>query len=120
MVAYYCYSCRQWIASELLYYSPPINRQRQYPKNIVTTFQNSAKAMNQLIEEMTLILVKINSSKEFAKRLRSAAQLDNKEQVIIMIKEAGVTANIKIKYNPDQLVIHLYNNSGSTSVTLPW
>jgi hypothetical protein len=107
------------------YYYPthnelPASIKRQYPENIPDKFQASASNMLELMPQGLLLLEKINKNPSYAKKIRGLAQVGKNDEVKKEIIAAGLTTDIDVSYNPDQIRILLYNKSGSITFILPW
>lgn len=76
---------------------------RQYPDVNPKILNQSAQASKQLMGEVSTLLDELASSEEFSKKLMSAAQQSNTEEVKRLIHTSGVTSDMDIHYNPDGL-----------------
>ncbi|WP_066291516.1 hypothetical protein [Bacillus sp. FJAT-29937] len=79
---------------------------RQYPTVDPGTFMSSAKDMENIMRDVSLLLTKMASSRAFSFELMSAAQASKLEKVNIMIKSTGIKHIPKVSYTPDGLVLH--------------
>ncbi|MDZ5472091.1 hypothetical protein SM124_10060 [Bacillus sp. 31A1R] len=89
-----------------IYYSPyyyPYHYVRQFPSVNPTQFISSAKQMELIMKDASLLLQRMSSSREFSSELMSAAQESKMEKVTSMIKSTGVQTMPEISYTPDGL-----------------
>jgi hypothetical protein len=93
---------------------------RIYPEVTPEKFQKSAGSILELLPQADLFLKKVKKSQDFAKKIRSLAQEGNTNEVKKHINASGITSEINVDYNPDQITILLYNQSGSLTFILPW
>lgn len=104
-------------------YGQPIYRQM----NTVdpTMLMNSAKEMENLMKDASLLLAKMKASKQFSYELMNAAQQSKLVKVENMIKSTGVKKVPKVSYTPDGLHLDFkasadYNNCCILILKLRW
>lgn len=78
-------------------------RDQQYPDVNPEMLNQSAQASQKLMAEASTVLNELATSKDFSKKLMSAAQQSNSEEVKRLIDSLGVTSDVDIHYNPDGL-----------------
>ncbi|MFC4558424.1 hypothetical protein ACFO3D_09385 [Virgibacillus kekensis] len=95
---YFCPHCRS-------YFNYPAGFQefRQYPETDPQLFVQSAQEFKSLLTDASEILDELAESEDFAKKIMSAAQKNNKQEVQHLIDSIGVDSDVKIDYNPDNL-----------------
>lgn len=84
---------------------------RQIPAVNPQIFMTSAKDMDILLKDASLVLAKMAKDKKFSYELINAAQLSKQETVEKMIKSIGTKFVPKVKYTPDGLTLTF--NTGS-------
>ena len=90
------------------YYPQPYNQSgywyaRQMSPVNTDQLQQSAKQTRILMKEASLVLDKLADSKEFDKKLMTAAQASQNEEVKRLIKSIGVTSDVEVRFSPDGL-----------------
>jgi hypothetical protein len=83
---------------------------RQYPPVDTGQLEESVTRFQKLIKEAELLINRLANSKEFATELMSAAQASNKDKVIQLIREAGVSIHITTEFTPTGIRIILDNS----------
>ena len=97
---YYYHANQQW----------DLSVPRQYPPVDTEQLENSVTRFQELIKEADLLIDHLAHSTEFATELMSAAQSSNKERVIALIREAGVSIHITTTFTPTGIRIILDNS----------
>ncbi|HZH62570.1 MAG TPA: hypothetical protein VEY70_24005 [Metabacillus sp.] len=105
------------------YYHMPFNR--QFPQVDPTVFEQSAKSMQTLMKEASLVLTKLAESKDFATKVMSAAQQSNMKEVDELIKSTGIKSQVKTSFNPDGIHMNLSSSIGEAecchlTIALRW
>jgi len=120
------YFPRQYpIAPSPVYYYPPTVYNR-LPENVDSTlFNKSAFEMEKLMKDASLILTKIVESKEFGKKVMTAAQESNLKEVERLINSSGIHSVVDTSYSPDGLNLKFTSNVENTeccklTVALRW
>ncbi|MCM3163898.1 hypothetical protein [Metabacillus litoralis] len=103
-------------------YSPSI---RQYPEVDPTLLEQSAKSMQKLMKEASLVLNKLADSKDFATKVMSAAQQSNKKEVDKLIQSTGIKSKVNTTFNPDGINMRLSSAIGEAecchlTIALRW
>lgn len=98
---------------------------RKYPEVNAGFLYQSANETRKLMKEASLVLDKFASSKEFGKKVMTAAQESNTKEVERLVKSIGVTSDIHIDYNPDELKMEFMSHVQNTeccklTVALRW
>jgi hypothetical protein len=93
---------------------------RQYPEINPGKFQKSAESILDLIPQANRLIKKIKQSPSLAKKIQGNAQAGKAGEVEKLLKKAGINSDMKVTYTPDQIAIHIYNQSGSITFELPW
>ncbi|MGM7722469.1 hypothetical protein [Metabacillus sp. Hm71] len=98
---------------------------RQYPDVDPTLFEQSAKSMQKLIREASLVLDKFAQSKPFAQKIMYAAQQSNKKEVERLIKSTGIKSKVETSFNPDGINLKLSSQVGGAdcchlTIALRW
>lgn len=107
----------------ILAYQMPINR--QYPQVDPTMFEQSAKSMQTLMKEASLVLNKLAVSKDFATKVMYAAQQSNMKEVDELIKSTGIKSQVKTSFTPDGIHMRLSSSIGEAecchlTIALRW
>ncbi|WNS74789.1 hypothetical protein RRV45_18160 [Bacillus sp. DTU_2020_1000418_1_SI_GHA_SEK_038] len=97
---FYCTTSNQF--SYYPFYGMP---NRQYPTVDPATFMSSAKDMENIMRDVSLLLTKMASSRTFSFQLMSAAQASQQDKVSTIIKSTGIKHIPKVRYTPDGLVL---------------
>ncbi|MFO1445351.1 hypothetical protein KDN24_19550 [Bacillus sp. Bva_UNVM-123] len=79
---------------------------RQYPTINPATFMKSAKEMETLMHDATLLLTKMASSRQFSFEFMSAAQASKQDKIQNMLKSTGIKRIPKVSYTPDGLYLN--------------
>ncbi len=108
----YFRGARRVIGVQPPYYYPPYAIERQYPEVDATLFEQSAKSMQFLMKEASLVLNKFAVSKDFATKVMNAAQQSNMKEVDQLIKSTGIKSKVKTSFNPDGINMQLSSNIG--------
>ncbi|MEN2766665.1 hypothetical protein [Ornithinibacillus xuwenensis] len=95
---YYCYPVYYYSAYPYRY-----DTNRQFPNVNPDHLYEAANETRVLMREASVVLDRFAGSKEFGKRVMSAAQKSNMPEVKRLIKSIGVTSDIDVNYNPDEL-----------------
>lgn len=98
---------------------------RQYPTVDPTKFMSSAKEMEIIMHDASILLTKMASSRQFSFEFMGAAQEGKQDKIQNMLKSTGVRRIPKVSYTPDGLFLHFESNSGNEkccelSVKLRW
>lgn len=98
---------------------------RQFPEVDPTLFEQSAKSMQVLMKEASLVLNKLAQSKDFASKVMYAAQQSNMNEVNKLIKSTGIKSKVKTSFNPDGIHLNLSSSIGGAeccqlTVSLRW
>jgi hypothetical protein len=89
-------------------YAPvPRPQSDPYPPNEVNRFRTSATTFLKLSEQVKILLEKIESDERFAKKLRGAAQKNQKEDIDRLVRSTGMQALFEASYSPDGMKIEL-------------
>lgn len=87
-----------------LYYVPYVAvTARQYPPVDPTTFHQSANEMTILMNDASIVLNRLADSTDFAKKVMSAAQESDIEEVKNLIQSTGIKSLVNVKFNPDNI-----------------
>jgi GTP-dependent phosphoenolpyruvate carboxykinase len=118
-----CFDGRRVV--EFYHHFAYMNPYRQYQEVDVTQFEQSAKSMQILMREASLVLNKLADSKTFATQVMSAAQQSNMTEVDKLIKSTGIKSKVKTSFNPDGINMKLSSTTGQTecchlTITLRW
>lgn len=110
MLPYFPYDQQGWPG--IYGYAP-----RPFPANDVTRMQSSAQSFPQLSRQAQQLTGKIQTDTAFAKRLRGAAQVNNKDEVKRLI---GTIVKIPfiVSYTPDGLKVEIHPLQQSFCATL--
>ncbi|RKQ37289.1 hypothetical protein [Oceanobacillus halophilus] len=76
---------------------------RQYPPVNPDLFHQSANEMRMLMNDASIVLDRLADSTEFDEAVMSAAQESNKEEVKRLIQSTGISSNVDISFNPDNI-----------------
>ncbi|MDF0727405.1 hypothetical protein PY093_11975 [Cytobacillus sp. S13-E01] len=126
------YASQQPMPLPYIPYSQQINYQgiyypvqRQYPEVDPTLFNESARQMQILMNEASIVLKRIAESKSFAKKVMSAAQDSQLEEVERLIKTTGITSKVETAFNPDGINMKLTSKIDDTeccqlTIALKW
>lgn len=106
-------------------YHLPYHFIRQYPDVDPTMFEQSAKSMQTLMQDASIVLQKLAQSKDFASKVMSAAQHSNMKEVDQLIKSTGIKSKVKTSFNPDGIHMELSSSIGQAecchlTVSLRW
>jgi hypothetical protein len=98
---------------------------RQFPDVDPTLFNESAIEMQKLMNDASIVLKKIAESKEFAKKVMSAAQESHLEEVDRLIQSTGIKSKVETSFNPDGINMKFSSMVGQTdccklTVALLW
>lgn len=101
----------------------PLNR--QFPQVDPTMFEQSAKSMQTLMKDASLVLNKLAESKDFATKVMYAAQQSNMKEVDELIKSTGIKSQVKTSFNPDGIHMNLSSSIGEAecchlTIALRW
>lgn len=80
---------------------------RQMPPVDPNQLNLSAKQTRILMKEASRVLDKLADSKEFGRKLMTAAQASQNAEVKRLIKSIGVTSDVEVRYTPDGLRLEL-------------
>ncbi|MBY0124280.1 hypothetical protein [Bacillus sp. S/N-304-OC-R1] len=84
---------------------------RQYPTVDPATFMSSAKDMEKIMKDASLLLDKMAASRQFSYELMSAAQASQQQKVNTIINSTGITHIPKVRYTPDGLVLEFQSKN---------
>jgi uncharacterized NAD(P)/FAD-binding protein YdhS len=98
---------------------------RQYPDVDPTLLEQSAKSMQTLMKDASLVLNRLAESKLFASKVMSAAQHSNMKEVDMLIKSTGIKSKVETSFNPDGIRLKLSSILGNTEcchliISLRW
>ncbi|MFD2214459.1 hypothetical protein [Metabacillus endolithicus] len=98
---------------------------RQYPEVDPTLLEQSAKSMQKLMKEASLVLNKLADSKDFATKVMSAAQQSNKQEVDKLIQSTGIKSKVNTTFSPDGINMKLSSAIGGAeccylTIALRW
>ncbi|KKI90600.1 hypothetical protein WQ54_19765 [Bacillus sp. SA1-12] len=98
---------------------------RQYPDVDPTLFEQSAKSMQKLMREASLILDRFAQSKPFAQKVMYAAKQSNMKEVERLIKSTGIKSEVETSFNPDGINLKLSARVGGSecchlTIALRW
>ncbi|MGM0875326.1 MAG: hypothetical protein ACQEWV_11085 [Bacillota bacterium] len=104
------------------FYQQPI---RLYPGVDTSLLEQSAKSMQNLMKEASLVLNKLAESKPFANKIMYAAQHSNMKEVEMLIQSTGIKSKVKTSFNPDGINFKLSSKVGSSdcchlTIALRW
>ncbi|WP_139187797.1 hypothetical protein [Bacillus tuaregi] len=107
------------------YYYPVYVSYRQSLPVDPTILYQSANQTKTLMKEGSMVLNKLADSKEFDKKLMSAAQISDTEEVKRLIQSIGITSDIDINFNPDGLRLEFKSKAEHTEccrllISLRW
>lgn len=110
------------------YYPPhpyPVRAYRQFPDVDAEFLHLAANETKKLMREASIVLDHFADSEEFDKKVMTAAQASNTEEVERLIKSIGITSEIDVSYNPDGLRMEFISNVEDTeccklTVALRW
>lgn len=93
------------------FYSPehahrPYWNRQQFPNVNPALFMSSAKHMQAIMRDASILLERMSSSQEFSYAIMEAAQKSDQQQVDTLIKNTGIEASPKISYTPDGLKLN--------------
>ena len=83
---------------------------RQYPQVDTGQLEDSVSRFQKLIKEAELLINRLANSREFSTQLMSAAQTSDKDKVIQLIREAGVSIHVTTTFTPTGIRIILDNS----------
>lgn len=99
---YFSYPAQQY------FYQPSQQYYRQqYPDVDPTLFNESAVSMQNLMKEASLVLNQLAESKSFAKKVMTAAQKSDIEELERLIKSTGIKSKVDTSVNPDGINLKL-------------
>ena len=84
----------------------PINRP-QYPPVDISTFEQSVTSLQKAADEVDTILKKFTEA-PFARKLMTAAQTGNQQEVDHLIKSIGTSTPILTKYTPSGILLTIH------------
>lgn len=87
---------------------------RQFPDVDSTLFEQSAKSMQHLMKEASLVLNELAKSKPFANKIMYAAQQSNMKEVEQLIKSTGIKSKVETTFNPDGINLKLSSKVGDS------
>jgi hypothetical protein len=87
-----------------------LNVPRHYPQVDTGQLEDSVTRFQKLIKEADLLINRLANSKEFSTQLMSAAQKSDKNKVIQLIREAGVSIHVTTTFTPTGIRIILDNS----------
>ncbi len=98
---------------------------RQYPDVDPTLFNESAIEMQKLMNDASIVLKRIAESKDFAKKVMSAAQESHLQEVDRLIQSTGIKSKVETSFNPDGINMTFKSKVGQTdccklTVALLW
>lgn len=101
------------------------NYYRQFPEVDPGLLYDSANETKKLMKEVSMVLDRFASSKEFDEQVMTAAQESNVEEVRRLIQSIGITADVDIQVNPDGLRLDFVSMVNDTkccrlTVALRW
>ena len=83
---------------------------RHYPQVDTGQLEDSVTRFQKLIKEAELLINRLANSREFSTQLMSAAQKSDKNKVIQLIREAGVSIHVTTTFTPTGIRIILDNS----------
>ena len=83
---------------------------RHYPQVDTGQLEESVTRFQKLIKEADLLINRLANSREFSTQLMSAAQKSDKNKVIQLIREAGVSIHVTTTFTPTGIRIILDNS----------
>lgn len=96
------------------YYShSPMFSFRQYPSVDPAEFMSSAKEMESIMKDASILLMKMATSRKFSIEFMSAAQEGKQSKIQNLLKSTGIKKIPKASYTPDGLYLHFEANSGN-------
>lgn len=112
MTPHFPYNQNRYYSSSFLYpaSSYPLVF-RQYPTVDPATFMSSAKDMEKIMKDASILLDKMAASRTFSFQLMSAAQASQQQKVSAIIKSTGITHIPKVRYTPDGLVLEFQSKN---------
>ncbi|HEX7066395.1 MAG TPA: hypothetical protein VF199_15100 [Bacillales bacterium] len=84
----------------------PLSDASRFPPNNVSRMQASAKAFRQLSRQASILMNKVENDTHFAKQLRAAAQIDDKDKVKHLISST-IDTRFEVSYTPGGLNVKL-------------
>ncbi|MDQ0228954.1 hypothetical protein [Metabacillus malikii] len=98
---------------------------RQYNSVDATFFNESAKSMQILMNDASIVLKKLATSKTFANKVMSAAQQSNMSEVENLFKSTGIKSEVETTFNPDGINLKMSSKVGNTdcchlTIALRW
>ena len=87
-----------------------LNVPRHYPQVDTGQLEDSVTRFQKLIKEADLLINRLANSREFSTQLMSAAQKSDKNKVIQLIREAGVSIHVTTTFTPTGIRIILDNS----------
>src|SRR5690625_180429 len=87
---------------------------RQYPEVDPSTFQHSAEAFRQLMQDAGQLFTALGTQPDLAREMMDAAQVDDKERVEELIHSTGVVGNVELQYTPESLTINMDSQAVGT------
>ncbi len=106
-------------------YPYPNQIHRQFPDVNTGFLHQSAQETRKLMREASIILDKLADSGEFSKKVMEAAQKSNNDEVERLLKSMGITSDIHVTFNPDELRMEFISKVENTeccrlTVALRW
>ncbi|RHW33392.1 hypothetical protein D1B33_15200 [Lysinibacillus yapensis] len=95
--------------------NPPV-----FPPVNPDMLHQSANDSNQLMKDASILLDQLSTSKSFGRQLMDHAQRSENAQVSRLIKSLGLTSEIKVSYNPDNIRIQLRSKGAEMVISLRW
>ena len=94
---------------------PPQNGGVKYPQVDTRRFNRSAIRFKEVMTQANLFIGSLTASDDFSRRLMSAAQRSDQQEVERLVRSTGVTIKYELKYTPDGLRIDFSNNDAQNS-----
>ncbi|MGN9866411.1 hypothetical protein [Bacillus swezeyi] len=91
-----------------------------YPEIETNAFLRSAKEANSLLADGQLILNRLSSSRDLARKIMTAAQSSQKDTVMTLLRQTGVRSQLDASFNPDGIRIILINPHSRIFLMLRW
>ncbi|MGG3571281.1 hypothetical protein ABES80_02105 [Bacillus gobiensis] len=90
---------------------PPVNPQ---------IFMKSAKQSTLLLKQAEILVLKLSSSPDLSKNIMAAAQESKEKIVLQLLKQTGVTSDMRVMFNPDGIHIELSQSNEKVTLFLRW
>ncbi|MGG3624856.1 hypothetical protein ABES25_15000 [Bacillus gobiensis] len=90
---------------------PPVNPQ---------IFMQSAKQSTLLLKQAEILVLKLSGSPDLSKKIMAAAQESNEKAVLQLLKQTGVTSDMRVMFNPDGIHIELSQANEKVTLFLRW